>query len=174
MKKGAFLLIFMIIFTFSLAGYKFIVAISHPLKYQETIIKYANIYDLSPTLIASIINTESSFNTGAVSNKDAIGLMQIKLTTANYLNDLHKRDHIKREDLFDSEINIEYGCMYLKYLMDRFDDQYTAISAYNAGETRVRTWLKDKEYSSDGITLNNIPYKETRNYLIKIKQKMKF
>jgi len=26
-------------------------------------------------------------------------------------------------------------------------------------------WLQDSNYSSDGATLNNIPYKETANYV---------
>ena len=59
--------------------------------------------------------------------------------------------------------------MYLRYLFNRFDSTYTAIAAYNAGETVVRSWLKDQRYSYDQIDLYNIPYKETANYVEKIK-----
>ena len=58
--------------------------------------------------------------------------------------------------------------------MDKFEDKYTAIAAYNAGETRVRTWLNDEQYSIDKKTLNYIPYKETANYIKKIKLNEKF
>ena len=42
------------------------------------------------------------------------------------------------------------------------------LSAYNAGEGTVRLWLKDGRYSADGVTLDSIPYSETRQYLKKI------
>ena len=59
--------------------------------------------------------------------------------------------------------------MYLRYLFDKFDNTYTAICAYNAGETVVRAWLNDERYSYDKICLYNIPYSETRSYIEKIK-----
>ncbi|MBQ8430848.1 MAG: transglycosylase SLT domain-containing protein, partial [Clostridia bacterium] len=64
---------------------------------------------------------------------------------------------------------MEIGTIYLKYLIAKFDNFYTAIASFNAGETIVRNWLKNKEYSNDGKTLFYIPYTETRNYLKKIK-----
>ena len=60
--------------------------------------------------------------------------------------------------------------MYLDYLFNRFENNYTAICAYNAGETVVRSWLKDSRFSYDKISLYNIPYNETNNY-INIKRK---
>ena len=40
--------------------------------------------------------------------------------------------------------------------------------AYNAGIGRVRSWLKMEEYSKNGITLDEIPITETRNYVKKV------
>ena len=100
--------------------------------------------------------------------------MQIKLETANYLNDIEKKKHITEEDLFIPEINIEYGCKYLRYLINKFEVPSTALAAYNAGETRVRSWLKTTEFSLDGKTLINIPYEETKNYVKKVNNNMKF
>ena len=70
-------------------------------------------------------------------------------------------------------VNIIYGCKYLKYLLNKFEDINTTLCAYNAGETRVRTWLKSN-YSTDGKTLNFIPFEETRKYVNKIQKNMKF
>ena len=44
----------------------------------------------------------------------------------------------------------------------------TALAAYNAGMGNVSKWLKNPEYSSDGITLSYIPFKETREYVAKV------
>lgn len=174
MKKMAVVLIVFICFAFGLGMVKLFLVLRHPIKYQNEIIKYSKQYNLQPTLVASVINVESSYNTHAKSNKNAIGLMQIKLDTANYIAELNKIETIEETDLFNPEINIKFGCMYLSYLMNKFEDKYTALAAYNAGETRVRTWLNNIDYSHNKKTLQHIPYKETSNYITKIKTNEKF
>lgn len=175
MKKYAIIILISFVFTLGLATYKLYLAVSHPIKYENIISSYARQYDLSSVLVASVINVESSYDSSAKSNKNALGLMQIKLTTAEYMNDWYNIDTTLEEtDLYSAEINIKYGCLYLRYLLDKFEDTYTALSAYNAGETRVRTWLYDENISTDGKTLSYIPYKETREYIKKIKNNMKF
>ena len=174
MKQVVYIIIIATIFTVSLSVYKTFIAITHPIKYNEEINLYAKEYDLNPSLVASVINVESSYKPKAKSNKNAIGLMQMQLKTANYLNDLYNLNEINEKDLFDEKTNIKYGCLYLKYLQNKFQDDFTSLAAYNAGETRVRVWLNDENYSKDKKTLINIPYKETKNYLIKIKSNLKF
>lgn len=173
-KLFASILIFSILFTFVLGGYFFLESITHPIKYQNEIRSLSGKYDLDPILIASLINVESSYDPQAKSNKNAIGLMQIKLSTANYMNELDNTDNIDENDLFSVETNIDYGCRYMRYLLDKFLDPTTALAAYNAGETRVRSWLSGGICSLDGKTLNYIPYKETRNYVEKINENIKF
>lgn len=174
MKICVCILIFLSTFTFGLASFKLYESFSHPLKFKEEIISYAKEFNLSPALIASVINIESSFKVNAKSNKDAIGLMQIKLSTANYLNDLNNKPYIDENELFKPKTNIEYGCKYLKYLINKFEDINVTLASYNAGETRVRTWLKSNTYSQDGKTLKFIPFEETRNYVEKINKNYKF
>ena len=173
MKKWTFVLIGFIIFAFCLAGYKTFLSITHPIKFKNEIELYSNEYGLHPAVVASVINIESSYKPQAKSNKDAIGLMQIKLETANYLNDLYLSPQLTEEELFKPSTNIKYGCMYLRYLLNKFQNIDTTLCAYNAGETRVRSWLKSN-YSLDGKTLNKIPFSETKNYLIKFKTNFKF
>ena len=43
------------------------------------------------------------------------------------------------------------------------------IAAYNGGRGNVQKWLNNKEYSADGKTLINIPFKETDKYVKKVK-----
>ena len=71
-------------------------------------------------------------------------------------------------DIYDPDTNIRYGVWYLSYLYGRFDSWDNAFAAYNAGPGNVSKWLKDSEYSSDGETLSYIPFKETRNYVVKV------
>jgi len=174
MKLSAVLILIFSAFTFVLAGYKTYQVFLHPIKFENEIKTYSKIYDLDASIVASLINVESSYNSIAMSNKNAIGLMQIKLETANYLDEISDRKLISENELFNTETNIKYGCEYLRYLLNKFDDVYTAIASYNAGETRVRNWLKNTDYSMDKKTLINIQFKETENYIKKIKNNIKF
>lgn len=175
MKKWAALLIVVFVFALSLAGFKTIAAITHPIKFKDEILFYSHGFNLQPELVASVINTESHFNKNAKSNKNALGLMQIKISTAEFLIDYYKLDDkIENENLFAPETNIKFGCLYLNYLNKKFENIYTALAAYNAGETVVRSWLNDERYSQDKITLKNIPFAETRNYILKINSNLKF
>lgn len=174
MKIGAIVLIAFSCLTFMLAGLKLYDVFSHPLKFEEDIMTYAKEYDLAPELIASVINVESSFKVNSKSKKNAIGLMQVKLSTANYINDIKNIDHITENDLFHPEVNIRYGCAYLNYLTKKFTSINTVLAAYNAGETIVRSWLNSGVYSLDGKTLSYIPFNETRSYVNKIQKNIKY
>jgi hypothetical protein len=113
--------------------------------YDEIIEKYANRYQLDPSLIRSIIETESGFNPKAVSPKGAQGLMQLMPSTAERLG---------VQNSFDPEQNIRGGIKHFRFLMDTFDnDLELSLAAYNAGENLV-------------LRLGRVPQiKETRNYI---------
>ena len=145
---------------------KFIYPIKHYHHVKESVIEF----DLDAYLVVSIINTESGFNENAKSEKGAIGLMQIMPSTAEFIA---KELNEKNYDLFDESINIRFGCFYLRYLLEKYKNEENAIIAYNAGEGRLNSWLKDKNYSKDGKTVENIPVKETREYVIKVKNNVK-
>ena len=175
MKIGAYLILIFSVFALALSGYQLLMVYTHPVKYKEEIIEQAGSFDLPAELVASMINVESSFNPNAKSNKDAIGLMQVKLSTAEYLIDYYNlNETISETDLFTPNINIRFGCMYFKYLLNKFQNINTALASYNAGETRVRVWLSDKNYSLDNETLYNIPYDETKNYVTKVNKNVRF
>ena len=137
----------------------------YPLKHTDIIINSADQNDLDRALIFSIVNVESSFNANSKSPKGAIGLMQITPDTAEYIA---KMKNVSAYDLYSPQTNVCFGCYYLKYLINKFISVETAIVAYNAGEGNVKAWLRNNDYSKDGITLTHIPFKESRNYLEKI------
>jgi soluble lytic murein transglycosylase len=137
----------------------------YPVKHYEIIKKYSQEYGVKKELILSVINAESSFNSKAISEKGAKGLMQITDSTAEFIAE---KLGIIYYDIFSPETNVNFGTYYLRYLFMRFSNEQTAICAYNAGEGKVRAWLEDNRYSTDGISLKSIPFTETANYLKKI------
>lgn len=145
----------------------------YPKKYSMYINLMSEKYDVDKALIYSIINTESKFSPNATSEKGAMGLMQIIPSTATFIAQELDVENFKVDDMYVPKTNIEFGVYYLKYLYSKFDSADAVICSYNAGETVVRRWLNDKTYSADGKTFVKIPYKETANYLKKVKQNYK-
>ena len=139
-----------------------------PLKYEAEVKKYAKMYLFDEYFIYAIICAESGFDNEAQSQVGAKGLMQIMPETAKWLKEKYKLD-IDIENLFDPETNIHLGCQYISYLSGRFNNDMTLVlAAYNGGEGNVRKWLNNSLYSSDGKSLQNIPYKETANYVKRV------
>ena len=137
-----------------------------PCKYGEQVFSTCQNSGVEPKLVFAIIQTESSFNPDTISSKGAVGLMQIMPDTAKYVSDLYFGGI--DFDLFNPDDNILIGVTYLTYLLGKFEDKKTALSAYNAGEGNVKSWLENDEYSKDGKTLYNIPFKETQDYINKV------
>ena len=139
----------------------------YPLYYKEQVIKYSALYGVDSALVFATIKVESNFDYMAKSRAGAIGLMQIKESTGEYIANMLK---VSEYDLYNPTDNVRFGVFYLKYLLDKFNCLETAVCAYNAGEGKVSLWLNNSEYSDDGLTLKHIPYVETKVYLEKIKK----
>ena len=138
-----------------------------PLKYGGYIEQYAEEYDLDKFLVAGVICTESGFDNTAHSGR-ARGLMQMTDATADWVAERLGIDY--DYDMAETpEINIRMGCYYLAYLIDKYKNTDTALAAYNAGMGKVTEWLADENYSKNGRTLYDIPYKETKNYVKRVK-----
>jgi len=159
-----FILVFLIV-----GGLLIYTNLRYPLKYEAQINKYSEQYALDKSLVASLINEESSYNKDAISGRGAKGLMQLSPQTAKFIADKLSEEY-KEENLFDPDTNIRYGCFYLNYLREKFVDEVVYLSAYNAGESTVRLWLKDENTSKNGVTLSKIPFSQTKEYVTKILQ----
>lgn len=140
----------------------------YPLKYSEYVEKYAKEYNIDKYMVYAIIKAESNFNENAKSSSDAIGLMQIMEITA--IETARKMDlEVTEEDLFKPDLNINIGLKYFTYLLSQYDNNYPlAIIAYNAGMGNVDAWIKDGTIKEDGTDIENVPFKETNNYVRKI------
>ncbi len=139
----------------------------YQLNYPEAIQAYSGEYDLDPYLVAAIINVESGNRVDAESGVGAKGLMQIMPDTGEWIAQKLGESY-SVDMLLQPDINIRFGCWYLRFLADRFPERDTILAAYNAGHGRVNGWLDDKAISADGRLLDNIPYPETHRYVEKV------
>lgn len=143
----------------------------HPLYYADTITAYADAQELDPALVAAVILCESSYDPKAESRLGARGLMQLMPDTAEWV--AHKLGEdgadYSFDNLYDPQTNIRFGTWYLGYLSRRFNGDATKIvCAYHAGQGNVDSWLKNPQYSSDGVTLDVIPTQDTATYVSRV------
>jgi len=108
----------------------------------ELIIHESKKYGYDPLLLTAVIITESSFNNWARSNRDAHGLMQIRLATGRELAAEVRIQWQGTPSLYDPETNITLGAYYLNKLFLRFGDLGLALEAYNHGPSRLKGYLK--------------------------------
>ncbi len=167
--RGLILCLLVIGLLFNQSIYKLYIEIRYPYKYGEIIEKYAAEYDLDPLLVAAVINVESKFDEKAQSGKGAKGLMQVIDKTGAWAASEIGIQDFQEEQLYDAETNIRIGCWYLDRLGYEFDNELLLIlAAYNGGSGNVSKWLRNPDYSNDGEKLDTIPFKETREYVLKV------
>lgn len=154
---SVFFILFVNLITFVFVSYSIK---AYGLFYYKKVKKICNDNNIDTNLIMAVIKTESSFSPTVISQKGAVGFMQILPSTAEWVCEIYGME-FESENLIDYKYNVNLGSKYLLYLMSKFDLNW-AIVAYNAGENNVSEWLKQ------GLTFEEIPFKESRNYLNKV------
>jgi soluble lytic murein transglycosylase len=119
-------------------------------RYGKFIKDAAERYSLDPELIKAVIKVESSYNPFAVSEKGAMGLMQLMPETAK---------EMQVGTPFEAKENIMGGSRYLRKMLNLFEgDLELGLAAYNAGPNKVL----------QNGTIPKIP--ETEQYVKKVMQ----
>ena len=140
-----------------------------PLRHEDIIRQQAAEKGVDPALVAAIIYAESRFVEGRESSAGALGLMQITPDTAA---DIARRSggvDFETGDLGTPQLNIAYGTYHLRYLLDHYDGQVLpAVAAYNAGPGHVDRWISDLAAEGRTLTVESIPFPETRSYAEKV------
>lgn len=144
----------------------------YPQQYSEYVEEYAKEYGVDEALVYAVMRTESGFRAEVKSSVGAVGLMQIMPDTFEWLQTISDSQvEYTEDDLVNPQINIKYGTFYLDYLIDHYGGKEAlAVAAYNGGIANVDSWLKDNRYSTDGKTLENIPYSETAQYVQRVEK----
>jgi soluble lytic murein transglycosylase-like protein len=118
-------------------------------KFREHVAAAAAKYRLPENLLLAVMSVESNCDHRALSDKGAMGLMQLMPGTAK---DMYVAD------AWDPAQNIEGGARYLRILANQYNgDPVQVLAAYNAGPDAVRR---------AGGAVPNIP--ETREYVRKV------
>ncbi|HXW84315.1 MAG TPA: transglycosylase SLT domain-containing protein [Candidatus Binataceae bacterium] len=141
--------------------------VRYPLAFPKLLREAAAHQSLDPYLVISLTRQESLFNPNATSVSDARGLMQLLPSTgARIAGETGIAD--RSADLYDPSTNVALGTAYLRLLLEQFSgDEFKAIAAYNGGEHAVEQWTI-KFPGDDDEWVENIGYKETREYVKKV------
>jgi len=100
-----------------------------PEEVDEAIVMAAARHNVDANLVRAVVKVESNFNSHAISNKGAMGLMQLMPSTAKML---------KVKNPFDAQQNVDAGVRHLKSLLESYGgDVNLTLAAYNAGEGAV-------------------------------------
>lgn len=143
----------------------------YPFDYQEEIYYYSNKHQVDPYLVAAVVNVESGFDPEAESPRGALGLMQIMPRTGEWAAGQTGMEEFEKEMLLKPSYNLDLGIWYLSYLLQEFDSNQTAaLAAYNGGQGKVKSWMQSSVWDGEEQTVGDIPFRETREYVRKVKQ----
>lgn len=109
-------------------------------------------YDIDYRLILAVMKVESNFKNDAISRKGARGLLQVKPSLARHISKTSDISIKGTRCLHEPEKNIKIGVYYLSRLLDRFEDLYTALHAYNVGPRKVKHNASSDEMPKDRFT----------------------
>ena len=155
-----------ILAAFSILNIPLLEKVIYPYPNQAIIEKYAEQYGVDPLLVIAVIREESKFFSQSESHKGAKGLMQLMPNTAQSIAESLGDKTYKEEDLLNPEKNIQYGTWYLASLQKAFANNTTLVTAaYNGGRGHVQEWINSGQIDLNNINLQDIPFKETRDYV---------
>ena len=117
-------------------------------RWERIIKNIADEHGVSAALVQAVIRAESNFNPRAISNRGAIGLMQVMPSTA-------RRHGVSNP--FDPQSNIIAGVRYLRSLLDMFqNDETLALAAYNSGPSQVKKYGGIPPFPETRIFVNRV------------------
>lgn len=140
-----------------------------PLYYKELIFSESQKQRLDPYLVSAVVYVESKFDPQAKSSSGALGIMQIMPATGKWVAEKLGLEEFQEKDLYDPEINIAIGCWYLADLRGEFGNNLVImLAAYNGGRGNVKQWLEEERWTGEHSTVEQIPFPETRNYILRV------
>ncbi|HEX8792821.1 MAG TPA: lytic transglycosylase domain-containing protein [Polyangiaceae bacterium] len=145
--------------------------VAFPRPWQDAVAAESASAGIPEPLTWAIMREESAFNPDAKSIANAIGLMQLLVSTARLVSrgPTALATPIDEAALHKPELSIAIGARLLGSLRASFsEDKALAIAAYNGGGGAVRRWLTERGADEFDLFVERIPYDETRNYLKRV------
>lgn len=140
--------------------------VAFPMPYRDALERYSRQKELDPYIVAGLIRQESEFNPKAISVAKAYGLTQVLPSTGRWLSRKNGIRGFTTAKLFEPEMNLRLGTIYLRQLLDSFQTRWEhVLAAYNGGPTRVNRWLNWGTYREPSEFIETIPIAETRDYV---------
>lgn len=139
-----------------------------PLAFQDQFRRYTHGKAIPVSYAMAIARQESAWNPKARSPVGAAGLMQVMPATAQHTVKVYNLPgYSNSSQLLDTETNILIGTQYLESVYQQFgQNRIFSSAAYNAGPSRVKTWLGNSAGRLDSVAfIETIPFSETRNYV---------
>ncbi len=141
----------------------------YPYPHRDLVMQSCAAYQVEQYLVLAIIKAESRFYSDAHSRVGARGLMQIMPETGTWIAQQMKLEDFGADKLYNPSYNIPMGIWYIAYLSGNFDGSTVKVlAAYNAGEYKVKKWLKEGVWTGEPQDIAQIPYKETREYVDRV------
>ena len=138
--------------------------IAYPPGYWQLIESHAKAQSIPTELIISFVREESGFDPIQESVANAIGLSQIIMPTARRFAK-GTGIEVSRETLRDPDKNLRIGSRFMSFLMKKWDQQISlVVPSYNAGESAVARWIRERGSWDRDAWAEEIPYDETRRY----------
>jgi soluble lytic murein transglycosylase-like protein len=157
MKKRSFRLLIFFVF--------FLILIYNPISARIFTYCTAVFFKLNVRNYYHLIAVESSFKSLAFSRQKAIGLGQVKASTANYIQP-NSGSYL----VWFPPTNLYISAKYMKYLLRKYKQNWSlALAAYNWGETNVDKRIGKMKIDSEKNyrqLFSDIP--ETYHYIKKV------
>lgn len=167
-KLGIFIVLSILV-SYSIWQLSDLQKIIYPYPHRAIVEKYAAQYGVDPLFVLAVMREESKFLPQSESHKGAKGLMQLMPSTAKSVAESIGDKNYQDEDLLIPEKNIQYGTWYLASLQKMFANNLAlVIAAYNGGSGHVQEWIKSGQIDPENIRLQDIPFKETRDYVARV------
>ncbi|MFA5907908.1 MAG: transglycosylase SLT domain-containing protein [Vicinamibacterales bacterium] len=145
-----------------------ILQVIFPLDYWPLLQKYSAQRGLDPYLVAALVAQESNFDPGVVSHANAYGLMQVMPATGRSLARKLGVRPFSTKRLTEAEVNVRLGTHFFADSIRKFGGVHFALAAYNAGNSRVAEWQRERPGMSQDEFIDDIPFPETQNYVKRI------
>lgn len=145
-----------------------ILEVIFPVEYWLLLQKHAGAKGLDPYLVAALVAQESNFDPLVKSHANAVGLMQVLPSTGRgYARRLGVRP-FSANRLTDAEVNVRIGTQIFADTIKKFGGVHLALAAYNAGDSRVFGWQRERPGMPQDEFIDDIPFPETQNYVKRI------